>query len=95
MQKQKKDFETQRELLDSVTSQLDEARKEIEGMKAQETKRLETLETKVKETLFAKDQTIQHLKDELSASKTKASDHKESYLERVAPQALSLTSQCN
>lgn len=58
-------------MLESLSSQLSDAKKEIEGLKAQEAERLKTLERKVKEALFAKDQIIQQLKDELSASNTK------------------------
>ncbi|KAL8454029.1 hypothetical protein Emag_001601 [Eimeria magna] len=73
-QQQQQQLESQREMLDSLTAQLSEAKSEIEGMRKEEAERLEKLETKVKGTLFAKDQIIQRLKDELSASNTKA-DH--------------------
>ncbi|KAL8453809.1 hypothetical protein Emed_000670 [Eimeria media] len=73
-QQQQQQLESQKEMLDSLTAQLSEAKLEIEGMRKEEAERLEKLETKVKGTLFAKDQIIQRLKDELSASNTKA-DH--------------------
>ncbi|KAL8430638.1 hypothetical protein ACSSS7_005810 [Eimeria intestinalis] len=73
-QEQQHQLESQKEMLDSLTAQLSEAKLEIEGMRKEEAERLEKLETKVKGTLFAKDQIIQRLKDELSASNTKA-DH--------------------
>lgn len=74
-QQQRQELEAQKEMLDSVSSELSKARKEMEEMKQKETERLETLEAKVKEALYAKDQTIQRLKDELSASNTKVRNY--------------------
>lgn len=42
-------------------------------MKIKENNRMEKVEIKVRETIKAKDQTIQSLKDELAASNTKVS----------------------
>ena len=62
LQQQRKELETQKRAFDSVSSQLSEARKELEELRQKDTLRLETLEAKVKEALAAKDQTIQYMR---------------------------------
>lgn len=70
-QQQQQKLEAQKEMLESFSAQLTEAKRELAEMKHKETERLETIQSKVKEALFAKDQTIQRLEDQLSASNTK------------------------
>ncbi|OEH76603.1 hypothetical protein cyc_02836 [Cyclospora cayetanensis] len=65
------DLAAQKELIESMSAQLSEAKTKMEEIRQKEGLMLETIEAKVKEALFAKDQSIQRLQDELSASNTR------------------------
>ncbi|KAL8439311.1 hypothetical protein Efla_003948 [Eimeria flavescens] len=92
-EQQEQELETQKGMLESLNAQLHEAKRELEGMKKQEAERLEKLETKVKGTLFAKDQIIQRLKDELSASTTKV-DHLRGLMNKHRSELMQSSSSC-
>ncbi|XP_026190660.1 centrosomal protein of 131 kDa [Cyclospora cayetanensis] len=88
------DLAAQKELIESMSAQLSEAKTKMEEIRQKEGLMLETIEAKVKEALFAKDQSIQRLQDELSASNTRVK-HLKDLMNRQRSELTTGASRCD